>query len=120
MEEGVSLSLPRKGVLGDNHHSSVISIPFTREHVSYVGSVPFSRDHVYSGESILSDFRAANGAMISVPCTRQHVSYVGFVPFSMKHVLSGDSNLPNLRAAFGPGECFPKRSDEERCPLFPR
>ena len=56
MEEGVSLSLPRKGVPCDNHLSSVISVPFTREHVSRVGSVPFSREHIYAGESILPDF----------------------------------------------------------------
>ena len=72
MEEGVSLSLPRKGVPGDNHLSSMIFVPFTREHDSCVVSVPFSREHIYSSGSILPDFRSANGARIFVPCTREH------------------------------------------------
>ena len=61
-----------------------------------MGFVPFSRENVYSGESILSDFRAANDSVISAPFTRENVSYVGSVPFSREHVLSGDSNLLDL------------------------
>ena len=73
MGEGVSLSLPREGVLGAillPAFSSLISVPFTRVHVSLcernfyggflvvnhlVVSVLFSREHGFSGGSILPD-----------------------------------------------------------------
>ena len=38
MGEGVSLSLPRKGVLGADLLLSAVSVPFTREHVCSGGS----------------------------------------------------------------------------------
>ena len=48
MDAGVSLFLPRKGVLGINHLSSVLSVcsvPFTRENVSFCESIlPLKRN----------------------------------------------------------------------------
>ena len=77
MGEGVSLSLPGKGVPRDNHLSCVVL-------------VPSSREHIYYGGCILSI-----SAVISVPGTREH----GSDPFPKDHDLFGDSNMLGL----GPG-----------------
>ena len=80
MGEGVSLPLPLKGFPGANllcSVSSLISVSFTREHVSVsfceitfsggVISASFSGELFYYGGSILSVFGSANGAGILVP-----------------------------------------------------
>ena len=59
MGEGVSLSLPRKGVPDADLLSAAVSVPSTREYGCLVhhivGSVPFSREHGFSDGSILLD-----------------------------------------------------------------
>ena len=112
MEEGVSLSLPRKGVPGDNHLSSMISDSFTWERVFYVGSVPFSGEHIYAGESILAYFRSANDDGSSVLCTKEQVPFMGFAPYSREQVFSGKSYLLGLLVTFGDCVCFPEESNE--------
>ena len=97
MEEGVSLSLPRKGVPGDNHLPSMFSVFFTREHDSCVVFAPLSRDHIYSGGSMLPVFQSANGDRISVPGTREH----GSDPFLRDHDLFVESNMPGHKEAVG-------------------
>ena len=69
MGEGVSLSLPRKGVPGADLRSSVVSVPFTKELVYYI-SLP------RNGESGVILFTSVS-LVSSVPCAREHVSSGG-------------------------------------------
>ena len=76
MGEGVSLALNRQGVSGDNHFPSVISVSFTRKHVSRVGYAPFLREYIYYGGCFLLVSRSANEAGIDeVGSVRRNLGY---------------------------------------------
>ena len=97
MLQGVSLSLPRKGVPGADLLLSVVSVPFTREHVCSNGrwvSLSFPPSGVPNATHLTSV-----SSVISVPFTREHVS-------------SGWRYLQVFRAAIGASACSPKWSNE--------